>query len=288
MKGDIMTTHRRDKSKKNHISEVTPETLKNKLTEVHSILLDNRGQILDHARAITQQIEEIELLQTAMDIYPPTANTESINNTYYYASDYSSELVKIGHQFNEWGTYLCAGGTILTSGSQCIVESNPKSASYLVQKIETIRNVREDRNLVYDQLMQINPYIADCFISAWESLEAPPKDTVRGPGFYMRETITGFLHHFAPNQSIESTEWYKPFDEKTKITRAYRIKYIFENCVPPVFRNEITLKNLKNLDKLYQKLNYTHNQNILEVDRIKIYLLETQDCMKSVISFLGK
>ena len=117
-------------------------------------------------------------------------------------------------------------------------------------------------------------------------LETPAVDQTRGPAFLMRETITQFFHHFAPDNLVKAKNWYKPYDEKRDITQSYRIRFILEEQIELDRRNALIEIQLKELKGVYGNLNRAHEQAVLDRNIIKPFLYQAQDLFKGILQVI--
>ncbi len=245
---------------------------------------------LQEIRAIIQLDEELGLAQTYLQQYvpsAPSANSPTYSSLCSYVTNYNSAITGLVQQSERAEAMITSGSYILSGTASYFVEAYPQAVPTLVKKIEVLREVRNDREAVYIKLAEYNKVLADTFLSAWQNLDVPAIDPTRGPAFLMRETITQFLHHFAPDNLVKTKGWYKPHDEKTDITRANRVRFILEERIAPAERNTLVELQLNELKKLYDELNKAHEQKALDSDVIKPLLYKAQDLFKGIMQVMN-
>ena len=94
-------------------------------------------------------------------------------------------------------------------------------------------NYDQKRNFIGEKLPHS---IAKEFQQAWQSYYAGTHDPDRGAGFLMREVLTHFLLHYAPNERIkEQKEWFVPEPNcDNGISRRHRIEYVVRTNYAPI------------------------------------------------------
>ena len=105
--------------------------------------------------------------------------------------------------------------------------------------------------------------IGNIFAQAWQSFEQGNYDPERGASFLMRETVSHFLHNYAPDQQIESQAWFKAHEGASRIWRDDRIEFIARKYFPED-QQELRKRFFRNLIDIYNDLNEAHKPRPLE------------------------
>lgn len=247
-------------------------------------LRQNRREEIEN---ISQIDDELRVAQTYLTQYPPNDSFE-YNNLCNYVADYDKSITSLVQQSETENEIIISGSYILSGTASYYTDHYPEVLPGLLKEIDILRQNLNDKNIVYEELNKHNKIIADLFLSAWQNLEIPAIDPARGPSFLMRESITHFFHHFAPDKLVEAKNWWKPYDERTRITRSHRIKFIFEEQIIDTRKSNLVELQLKELENLYHKLNRAHEQKPLDVNYVKPILYEAQDLLKSLLQVIKR
>jgi hypothetical protein len=222
--------------------------------------------------------------------YPPLTPSPDYQSICTYTIDYGTALTGLVEQSKDEREIIMSGSYIASGTAGDISEAHPHAYGVLSKEIDKLRQNRDDQKRVYEGLRKHNPVMADMFLSAWQSFELPVIDPARGPAFLMRETLTHFLHHLAPDNLVMAKKWWeKPHDERTKITRGQRIRFIWEEQIIETKKTPLIEHQLKELKKLCSDrggLNRAHTQRPLDIDYVKPRLYQAQDLLKSLLQVI--
>lgn len=105
----------------------------------------------------------------------------------------------------------------------------PVSRAYWARSVERTPAGRDEGVAI--RLRRLDPLLADGYEQAIADVEDLKRKSYRGPAAELREVLTWVLHKLAPNESVETMDWYKEARrsgerKETTPTRAERVKYI--------------------------------------------------------------
>lgn len=264
----------------------SPDNLQNEFSSLRSNLNQLRRNTQEELTSISQIDEEVAIAQNYLVEFPLSPDSIEYNHLRTYVTNYDTAITGLIQQSETEHQIITSGSYILPGTVSYFTGTYPQVLPNLLNEFEALRQTRDDREVVYQELRRHNNVIADSFLSAWQTLEAPAIDPARGPAFLMRETITQFFHHFAPNDLVETKDWWKPHDERTRITRAHRIRFIFEEQIIDSKKSRLVEVQLKELKDLYGKLNQAHSQAPIEINHIKPLLYAVQELFKNLLQVM--
>lgn len=262
------------------------DNLQDEFSRLRSNLDQLRQNKQEEIANISQISDELTIAQTYLMRFPLSPTSVEYDSLCTYVANYNTAITGLVQQSEIESQIIISGSYILPGTATYFTETYPEVVPDLLNEIEILRQNRNDRAVVYEELKKHNKVIADLFLSSWQTLENPAIDPARGPAFLMREVITQFFHHFAPDNLVEAKDWWKPHDEKTRITRAHRIRFIFEEQVIDTRKSQFVQVQLKELKNLYEKLNRAHEQKPIDFNYIKPLLYTAQALLKSLLQVM--
>lgn len=262
------------------------DNLQDEFSSLRSNLDQLRSNRQETITYISQINEEVAMAQNYLMEFPLSPSSIEYNHLRTYVANYNTAITGLVQHSEIENQIITSGSYILPGTATYFTGTYPQVVPDLLNEIEALRQTRDDREVVYEELRRHNNVIADSFLSAWQTLESPAIDPARGPAFLMREAITQFLHHFAPNNLVETKDWWEPHDERTRITRAHRKRFIFEEQVVDSKKSPLVEVQLEELIELYGKLNQAHSQTPIEFNYIKPLLYAVQSLLKNLLQVM--
>jgi hypothetical protein len=135
----------------------------------------------------------------------------------------------------------------------------------------------EKRNLVK---MKLPHGISKSFSQAWESFDHGNYSPEQGASYLMRDTVTQFLHYYAPDEEVKGQNWFIPRAEGNPISRRHRIEFITRRYFPED-QWEHRRNFLLNLDDIYTELCKAHNSFVLSRPTCEVSLQAATDVFYS-------
>lgn len=171
----------------------------------------------------------------------------------------------------------------VTGAASCMYEVDPQGAHSFFTQVSGIRDEPSERRKVHEGLARHDPQVANMFQSAWLELDLPSPDQARGPAFTLRDALTHFLHHFAPDDSVRSQAWWEPHNGKRGISRADRVRFIYETQLIDDAQTPLTWNQLVQIKDLINELSKAHRRQPLEPSSLRSEFLRAQALLGSLL-----
>lgn len=137
-----------------------------------------------------------------------------------------------------------------------------------VKNVTDILSQRDERTLVENGLGLIDKTLAGDYRTAWQYLNLPALDPLRGPLFLMRQVFDHLLGKLAPNEEVASQSGFVPNEDLQKrngkgITRPHRVEFIANTRIQDPVKRKLVLDSTSNFTDIYEDLNMAHDRHAL-------------------------
>jgi len=225
----------------------------------------------------------LEPIEAYFKDHPLVPDTDEYRGLCLYARSLEESLEE-----ESWGAFtdeklLGWLEVAVTGAASCIYEVDPAGAQYFIREVSEIRDEPSERERVCQALARHDPRIADMYESAWRQLDLPSPDPARGPAFAMREALSHFVHHLAPDCKVRSQAWWKPHDGKQGISRADRIRFIYEVQLVDGGQSPVVWSQLEQVKDLINALSKAHGREPLEPGSLRPQFQQAQALLSSLL-----
>lgn len=126
----------------------------------------------------------------------------------------------------------------------------------------------QDRSLA-QRLMKLDPALGNVCAAIWETLYGTTADPQRSALFMIRQTWDHLFDNLAPDADVRKSPHWTPKDgnNKDRVTREERIKYVVDRHVTDPQRKSLLLASCNQMRDLYQKLNCAHNRSAMNAEK---------------------
>jgi hypothetical protein len=248
-------------------------------------LREQRARRLEEIGTISQMLEPSELVEQFWSSHPGLPENPRIQSL----STYTLELNSMVSTSN----WICSTADVssaryVASGvASYYAETGSPVSTVFLRSLESLDASRQTRDLVYQALLQHIRTIAEMFLSAWQTLEIPPKDPARGPAFLMREVVGQILDFLAPKDEVRRQSWWTPCDGKQGVSRKDRARFIVEMRVVPGKRTRLLQDQVVRFAGLYDDFSKAHSRSDLNQDFVKSKMSEAQDLLRVLLDAVG-